>query len=402
MCIKINVLHIDELQSVSNDFVTFSSNLSQFCHNSVTILAQLMAKRTIKSKSSSIGVTIRARKGKKGNALVLDIVDRGVRTREHLGLYLTGDRDRDREATLLAEQIRAKRLRERSLRRAGIEELQLRPEEDFLSFFDEAASDRGKTWRNVRHHLSNYVSGRPRFGDIDEKWIDGLRRQMEKQGLKPNSVATYLDILKTAFNMAIRQKIVGVNPFVYARPIKRVRTSREYLTLNELRALNATPAKYDMVKRSFLFACMTGLRISDLRQLTWKNVQGSELKVYQKKTGDHVSVPISDQARALLPEKSSAKQSDKIFDFPSRDDVYNRRLQWWVADAGVEKHVTSHVARHTFATLLVTQGNDLYAVQHLLGHRDIKVTQIYAKLVDQRKHDAIRSLPSLTPVEIPG
>lgn len=354
-----------------------------------------MAKRTVKSKSTSIGVTIRVRKGKNANALVLDIVDRGARNREHLGLYLTGDRDKDREAMLLAEQIRAKRLRERSLRRAGIQELQLRPEEDFLTFFDEAAADRGKTWRNVRHHLSSYIHVRPRFGDIDEKWVDGFRRYLEKQDLKQNSVATYLDILKTTFNLAIRRKIVGINPFVFARPIKRVRTSREYLTLDELRALKATPAKYEMVKCSFLFACMTGLRISDLRQLSWKNIQGSELRVYQKKTGDHVSIPISDQARALLPERGTANATDTIFDFPSRDDVYNRRLQWWAHDAGIEKHVTSHVARHTFATLLVTQGNDLYAVQHLLGHRDIKVTQIYAKLVDRRKQQAIESLPIL-------
>ncbi len=211
----------------------------------------------------------------------------------------------------------------------------------------------------------------------------------------PNSIATYLDVLKTAFNIVVKQKIIGVSPFTYARPIKRVRTSRAYLTVDELRALFVTPTDHDMVKRSFLFACLTGLRISDLRALTWKGVQGAELRITQRKTGDDVLVPISDQARELLPGRNNARPNEKVFDFPSRDDVYNRRLQWWVAKAGIEKHITSHIARHTFATLLVTQGNDLYAVQHLLGHRDIKVTQIYAKLVDQRKHNAIASLPML-------
>jgi site-specific recombinase XerD len=369
-------------------FDTFGYKLSVNCPSD-------MPRKPATPKPGVRGINLRIQRNKGRDCLYLDIVQNGKRRKEFLRLYLTGNRDADRETMLLAEQIKAKRIRELSLKRAGIEELQLRPEEDFLSFFDEAAADRGKTWQNVRHHLSNYVKGRPRFGDIDEKWIDGFRRHLEKQDLKTNSVATYLDVLKTAFNMAIKQKIVGVNPFVYAKPIKRVRTSREYLTLEELRALHATPAQYDMVKRSFLFACLTGLRISDLRQLTWRNVQGAELKVTQKKTGDHVSVPISDQARSLLPERGNARPGDRIFDFPSRDDVYNRRLQWWVADAGIEKHITSHVARHTFATLLVSQGNDLYAVQHLLGHRDIKVTQIYAKLVDQRKHDAIQSLPSL-------
>ncbi|MBK6291885.1 MAG: site-specific integrase [Ignavibacteria bacterium] len=242
-----------------------------------------MSKRTTKTKATAIGVTIRIRKGKNADALILDVVDRGKRTREHLGIYLSGDKDRDREAMLLAEQIKAKRLRERSLRRVGIEELQLRPEEDFLAFFDELKATRGKPWRNTRYHLSEYTKGRPRFGDISENWIDGFRRHLEEQGLKPNSIATYLDVLKTAFNIAVKQKIIGVNPFTYARPIKRVRTSREYLTVDELRALFATPTDHDMVKRSFLFACLTGLRISDLRALTWKGVQGAELRITQKK-----------------------------------------------------------------------------------------------------------------------
>jgi integrase len=354
-----------------------------------------MAKSSTKNKASAIGVTIRIRKGKHANALVLDVVDRGQRTREHLGLYLTGDRDKDREAMLLAEQIKAKRLRERALRRSGIQELQLRPEEDFLSFFDEASKDRGKPWRNVRYHLMNYVTGRPRFGDINEVWIDGFRRHLERQELKTNSIATYMDILKTAFNLALRRKIIGVNPFVYATPIKRVRTNREFLTFEELRLLHAGPCEHDMVKRSFLFACLTGLRISDLRQLTWKHIQGEEIRISQKKTGDHVSIPLSGQALALLPERGSSRTTERIFSFSTRDDVYNDQLQRWVSFVGITKHVTSHVARHTFATLLITQGNDLYAVQHLLGHRDIKVTQIYAKLVDQRKVDAIKSLPVL-------
>jgi len=127
----------------------------------------------------------------------------------------------------------------------------------------------------------------------------------------------------------------------------------------------------------------------------WKHIQGAEIRISQKKTGDHVSIPLSEQALAILPERVSSRGTDRVFSFPTRDDVYNDRLQRWVRTVGITKHITSHVARHTFATLLITQGNDLYAVQHLLGHRDIKVTQIYAKLVDQRKVDAIKSLPVL-------
>jgi integrase len=157
----------------------------------------------------------------------------------------------------------------------------------------------------------------------------------------------------------------------------------------------ASEAEHDMVKRSFLFACLTGLRISDLKQIRWQNILDTEIRIVQKKTGDHITIPLSEQARQILPEKGTAKNGDLIFAYPSRDDVYNDRLLKWIQSVGIKKHVTSHVARHTFATLLVTQGTDLYAVQHLLGHRDLRVTQIYAKLVDQRKVDAIKSLPLL-------
>lgn len=348
-----------------------------------------------KGKASAIGVTIRIRKGKHADALVLDVVDRGQRTREHLGLYLTGDRDKDRETMLLAEQIKAKRLRERAMRRSGFEEMQLRLDEDFLLFYDDLMKDHGKPWRNVRAHLTRFCTVRPRFGDIGETWIDGFRRHLEKQGLRTNSIATYMDVLKTSFNVAVRRKIIAVNPFVYTRSTKRVRTNREFLTLEELRLLWASNAEHDMVKRSFLFACLTGLRISDLKQLRWSNILDTEIRIVQKKTGDHITIPLSEQARQILPEKGTAKSGDLIFAYPSRDDVYNDRLLKWMRSVGITKHVTSHVARHTFATLLVTQGTDLYAVQHLLGHRDLRVTQIYAKLVDQRKVDAIKSLPTL-------
>jgi len=370
-----------------SDWILSVTNLSQ--------ISPMPKPRSSKSATTTTGVTLRIRHGKKGSALVLDIVDRGRRTREHLGLYLTGNRDRDRETLLLAEQLKAKRLRERALRRAGIEDMQPRPEEDFLSFFDSLAADRGKPWRNVRHHLSAYVSGRPRFGDINEAWIEGFRRYLDSCTLKTNSVATYLDVLKTAFNIAVRRRIITTNPFVFSGPIKRVRTHREYLTLDELRLLHNQPCQHEMVKRSFLFACLTGLRISDLRRLSWRNVLAAEVRIIQQKTGDHLTIPLSQQALSLLPVRSSVNPDESVFAFPSRDDVYNSRLQRWVRAAGIEKHVTSHVARHTFATLLVTEGNDLYLVQHLLGHRDIKVTQTYAKMVDNRKVKAINSLPTL-------
>jgi len=345
------------------------------------------------AKPTTRGVHLRILKNKGLDSLFLDIVNNGTRKKEYLKLYLTGNRDKDRDTMLIAEQIKARRIRELSLQRAGIEELQLRPEEDFMRFFHEQASRRGKPWQNVKHHLKSFVKGHVRFGDINENWIRGFRNHLADKDLAVNSIATYLDVLKTCFNIAVKQRIISVNPFVYADTVKRQRTVREFLTSEELQLLFNTPCDHDDVRRSFFFACLTGLRISDLRSITMANIREHEIHIKQKKTGDAVSIPLSDQAKVFLATTKNSKPADLVFMFPSRDDVYNRRLQNWVNTAGIKKHITSHSARHTFATLLITAGNDLYSVQHLLGHRDIKVTQIYAKLVDERKRKAIDSLP---------
>ncbi|MDZ4745199.1 MAG: site-specific integrase [bacterium] len=131
-----------------------------------------------------------------------------------------------------------------------------------------------------------------------------------------------------------------------------------------------------------------------VREFFWSHVKSDRLNFVQKKTGDYTHIPLADEALTLLGERPS-KKSALVFALPTTDDLFNRYLKRWVKVAGIDKHVTSHIARHTFATLLITQGNDLYAVQHLLGHRDIRVTQLYAKLVDERKKAAVNSLPSI-------
>lgn len=359
--------------------------------------AQNTMRKTRTTVAAARGVTLRIQKGRsKSNdkdSLWLDVHEGGVRRKEFLGLYLTGHRESDRENILLAEQLKSRRIRQATLKRAGLTEIEFRPEDDFMTFYRHLASSRGNAWKNVLAHLDTYLNHSIRFGDISEKWIDGFKQFLSRKGLAQNSIATYLDVLKTSLNIAVKQKIIPVNPFVYADPIRRHRTQREFLTEKELVILFNTKCQHAEVRKAFLFACLTGLRISDLRALTWKCIRSTEVRFTQKKTGDVTAVPLAPQALDLLGDRDKTKPNGLVFAFPSRDDVFNDRLLRWVKDAGIEKHITSHSARHTFATLLITMGNDLYAVQHLLGHRDIKVTQVYAKLVDERKVRAIMSLP---------
>ncbi len=352
---------------------------------------------SLKTKSpKAAGVVIRRQRNATGDHLYLDIHEGAVRVREFLRLYLTGDKVRDREAMLMAEQIRSNRLQELQARRSGLELPSFDLARDFIVFYTALTDSKGKVWKNTLFHLNNFQTKPLRFVDVSAEWIHSFRDYLSKQDLAANTIATYLDVLKTALNIAVRQHIIPQNPFVFADRIQRKRTRREFLTLDELHLLSATECSHPHVKRAFLTACLTGLRISDLRGLTWSQVKPDGLHIVQKKTGDYTHIPLSDQAITLLGERSSKKPAP-VFTLPTTDDLFNRYLKRWVKKAGIEKHVTSHIARHTFATLLITQGNDLYSVQHLLGHRDIRVTQQYAKLVDAKKTAAVMSLPSLKP-----
>jgi site-specific recombinase XerD len=352
-----------------------------------------MAYRRTSAPTRASGVVLRVQKGKKGDHLYLDIHDGGRRRREFLRLYLTGDRDKDRENKLLAEEIRSRRLQELRARQVGLILPSYKLEEDFIEYYRAMSERKGKPWKNTLAHLTRFAKSPIRFADLTPDWIHAFRDYLRKQGLAINSIAAYFDTMKTALNAAVRSKLIPQNPFLFADTIPRTRTQRVYLTVEELQRLASTECSQPIVRQVFLFACMTGLRISDLRALKWKDVRRDGLHVTQKKTGDYTYIPLSEQATALLGAVQVDRRNDPVFDIPFSDDMFNRHLSRWALQAGIDKHVTSHIARHTFATMLVSAGNDLYSVQHLLGHRDIKVTQIYAKLVDQRKHTAIQSLP---------
>ena len=104
---------------------------------------------------------------------------------------------------------------------------------------------------------------------------------------------------------------------------------------------------------------------------------------------------MSAEAVKWLPEKRGIDDNDTIFHLPG-DGYLNKLLREWAAECGIKKHVTFHTARHSNATMLLTLGADVYTVSKLLGHTQIKTTQIYAKIVDKKKDEAVNLIPSLT------
>jgi integrase len=169
-----------------------------------------------------------------------------------------------------------------------------------------------------------------------------------------------------------------------------VEAQRNFLTLDELNKLVKTNCYDPMLKRAFLFSCLTGLRKSDITSLIWSELELIDkryaIRFRQQKTKGIETLWISDQAFSLLGEPG--KPEEKVFPGLKINSYYSKYLFLWLHEAGITKKISFHCARHTFATLQISQSTDLYTVSKMLGHKNIKTTAIYAKVIDKLKQDA--------------
>ena len=351
----------------------------------------------------------------------------GKRKYEFLKLYLIPERTREdkakNEATLaLAKAIQSRRIVEVQNDTHGFQNTNKSRGNllDYLENIGKQSAEQGSrnyartvlnTVRALRLFRGDYIA----FRDVDKEFLSEFTdylRQMPKASkygvlktggrLSNNSVVSYYGTLRTAINRAYKEGIITVNPtkeFDFASKVRQEPSRREYLTLDELKTLINTECRHEIVKRAFLFSCLCGLRVSDIRKLRWCDLQRSSgrvrIEITMQKTKEPLYLPISDEALKWLPERSEANGSDFIFPL-THERTVNDTLQHWAKVAGITKHISFHVARHTHATMMLTLGADLYTVSKLLGHKNIATTQIYAKIVDKKKEEAIGLIPNLT------
>lgn len=351
----------------------------------------------------------------------------GKRKYEFLKLYLIPERTREdkakNEATLaLAKAIQSKRIVEVQNDAHGFQNTNKSRVNllDYLENIGKQSAEQGSrnyartvlnTVRALKLFRGDYIA----FRDVDKEFLSEFTdylRQMPKASkygvlkaggrLSNNSVVAYYGTLRTAINRAYKEGIITVNPtkeFDFASKVRQEPSRREYLTIDELKTLINTECRHEIVKRAFLFSCLCGLRVSDIRKLRWCDLQRSggrvRIEIMMQKTKEPLYLPISDEALKWLPERGAANDSDFIFPL-THEGTVNDTLQHWAKAAGITKHISFHVARHTHATMMLTLGADLYTVSKLLGHKNIATTQIYAKIVDKKKEEAIGLIPNLT------
>ena len=242
------------------------------------------------------------------------------------------------------------------------------------------------------------------FKDVDETFVKRFRDFLlkeplvrETETLSLNSAHSYFNKFKTCLNQAYEDKIINDNPAKRVKGITPEEPEREYLTFEEVQKIANVDCRYDVLKRAFLFSCITGLRWSDIHKLIWSEIQkfngGYRITFTQKKTKGLEYLDISQQARDFLGEEGSPE--DRAFKGLRYSSYMNLELQKWCMKAGITKNITFHSARHTFATLQLTLGTDIYTVSKLLGHKNLKTTQVYSNIIDQKKIEAINRIPEI-------
>ncbi len=337
--------------------------------------------------------------------------------REFLKMYIyeksrtAGEKQHNAEQLKLGEAIRQKR--ENELNKPEIyneyEKEQLRKKElgeaDFIAYFRRVAGKRKgsnhSNWMSALTYLENFTDGKVKFADVNVNFLEDFKDYLlttqsvkstkKKETLSHNSAVSYFNKVKATLKQAFKEGVMPTDLSGRVESIKVEETRREYLTLEELNKLAQAECVDGTLKRATLFSALTGLRFSDIEKLTWGEIehvegQGYYIKFQQQKTKGIETLPISEQAYDLLREPQ--QPASKIFEGLKSASYHKKALNEWLAAASITKHITFHCFRHTYATLQLLNGTDIFTVSKMLGHRELKTTQVYTHIVDEAKREA--------------
>lgn len=334
--------------------------------------------------------------------------------REFLGLHIHDKasnalQKQDNKQTLqLAEQIRQKRFNEFNKPEVytAFELERLKAEEkgklSFIAYYEQQMEKRnGKNynvWVSAFNYLIDFTDNYLKFADLDEKFCNDYKdyllnaksKRSNKATISQNTAHSYFNKFKATLKQAFKDNLLPFDLNAKIETIKQVDTKRVFLSLDELNQLVKADCPNPILKQASLFSALTGLRFSDIEKLKWSeiiesNQQGYSIEFQQKKTKSNEYLPISEQAYNLLGERQEHEQ--KVFNGLQYSAHQNSLLLKWIINAGIQKHLTFHSFRHTYATLQLESGTDIYTVSKMLGHKDLKTTQIYAQIVDQSKRN---------------
>lgn len=362
-------------------------------------------------------VTLREKPLANGNiSLYLDIYRDGVRVKEYLKLYVvekprtTAERAENKETLRLAEEIRTARQSELNHSAFGLVS-PVKQRVYIYEYFENYIATYTK--KDIRMIIGAFE----RFKSYIETENPHRKQKMKFDELTPDIIRGYVDYLqansigegalgyyqrfKKVITHAVDKGVILRSPCTGIRCIVDENSlKKDVLSLEEIHILAQTPYQNTEVRRAFLFCLYAGLRYCDVVDLKYSNVDysGKRIKFEQAKTKGHsknsiVIIPLSQTLFSLIGEKPNKDRI--IFDLPSHTGCL-KALRTWVARAGIDKHITWHCARHSFAVNLLGEcQTDIKTVASLLGHSGLKHTEKYTRAVDSLKEKAVNALPDL-------
>lgn len=346
----------------------------------------------------------------RGTTLTPDGKSKILRDYKYLNLYLTDkpvsplERQQNKDTLKLANDIRAKTELEIKNGQYGFTSVP-KSKVNFIEYFKQQGKKKNTDiWSSSVKHLITFANENLTFSQLTPDFCDRFKDYLENDAktkwqkkLSSGSAHTYFNAFKICLNIAVKKGIISKSPSSNISSPKKITSKREYLTIDEVKKLAKTDCLSETVKRAFLFSCLTGLRWSDIAKLKWSEVvktdSGHQLVFYQQKTDELQYLDISQQAIDLLG--IFGKPQEPVFKGLYYSGQQNLILKNWLITAGINKKITFHSARHTFAVLQLSYDTDIYTLSKMLGHTNLRTTEIYSKILDQKKREAANRIPDI-------
>jgi site-specific recombinase XerD len=206
--------------------------------------------------------------------------------------------------------------------------------------------------------------------------------------------SSYFKRFKKMLKQAIREKVILNDPAADVSIKRDESLVKDVLTMDEIQLLANTPMVNTQVKNAFLFCCFTGLAWIDVKQLKWRHIdlRNQLLTKVRAKTDTETVVTLNSTALALLPKQG--EMTELVYKLPSSTAAL-KSVKNWLKRAEIQKYITWHCARHSFATNLIYFKTDVTIVAKLLGHSTVKHTQRYTHIAEEMKRNAVNNLPQL-------
>lgn len=308
----------------------------------------------------------------------------------------------------LAELIRSQRLIDLKNKEFGLKE-HIDLDINFLEFYKIVVEDylingsKGNyhSWKSSLDYWELFIGDKLMSKQLTQYHVEKYRtfllsvksiKSKRTQKLSRNTASTYFKNFINVLKRANKKHLLSSDLAQDAEYIKEEETNREYLSEDELKILWEKPVKIPIIKNMAFFSVMTGLRFSDIINLKWENIfhdsnEGYYIRLKEQKTKNIQNHFIPENAYKLLPQKGNGL----VF----KDIKYSQitpPLKDWIASAEINKKITFHNFRHTFATLQLSKGTDIYTLSKMMGHKNVMTTQIYGKVMDKQKIEASKKL----------